>query len=37
VLARSDEQIDWDARRIARVPARLQDDCAIGVIRVRAS
>ena len=37
VLARSDEQIDWDARRIARVPAQLQDDCAIGVIRVGAS
>ncbi len=37
VLARTDERIDWDARRIARVPARLQDDCAIGVIRVGAS
>jgi hypothetical protein len=36
VLARPDEQIDWDARRIARTPAPLQDDCAIGVIRVEA-
>lgn len=36
-LARSDEHIDWDARRIARAPAQLQDDCAIGVIRVEAS
>ena len=37
LLARSDERIDWDERRIARAPAQLQDDCAIGVIRVEAS
>jgi hypothetical protein len=34
VLARGSERIDWDARRIERTPAVLQDDCAIGVIRV---
>jgi hypothetical protein len=33
VMARGGERIDWDARRIARVPAVLQDDCAIGVVR----
>ncbi|HEY1818126.1 MAG TPA: protein phosphatase 2C domain-containing protein [Kofleriaceae bacterium] len=34
VLARGDERIDWDARRIERTRAALQDDCAIGVIRM---
>jgi hypothetical protein len=32
LLARAQERIDWDARRIERVPAVLQDDCAIGVL-----
>lgn len=36
VLARSTERIDWDERRIVRVPAVLQDDCAIGVLHRRA-
>ena len=34
VLARTDETLDWDARRVVRVPALLQDDCAIGLLRV---
>jgi hypothetical protein len=34
VLARGSERVCWDERRIARTPAALQDDCAIGVIRV---
>jgi hypothetical protein len=33
VLARSHERIVWDERRVARTPARLQDDCAIAVLR----
>jgi hypothetical protein len=33
VLARTGEDIDWDARRVVRTPAVLQDDCAIGVLR----
>ncbi len=33
VLARGDERIDWDARRIVRAPAPLQDDCAIAALR----
>jgi hypothetical protein len=33
VHARADERIDWDARRIVRVPAALQDDCAVAVLR----
>jgi hypothetical protein len=37
LLARTDEQIDWNARRVTRTPARLQDDCAIGAIRLRRS
>jgi hypothetical protein len=37
LLARTDEQIDWTARRVTRTPARLQDDCAIGAIRLRGS
>jgi hypothetical protein len=32
VRARSGERIDWDARRIDRTPAQLQDDGAVGVI-----
>jgi protein phosphatase 2C-like protein len=32
VLARSEPRIDWDARRVVRAPAALQDDCAIGVV-----
>jgi hypothetical protein len=33
VRARGGERIDWDARRIVRVPAPLQDDCAVAVLR----
>ena len=33
LLARTAERIDWDARRVVRTPAVLQDDCAIGVLR----
>jgi len=32
VLARGGERIDWDARRIVRTPATLQDDGAIAVL-----
>lgn len=32
VLARAEERIDWEARRVVRTPAVLQDDCAIGVL-----
>jgi hypothetical protein len=32
-LARADERIDWDQRRVVRVPTPLQDDCAIAVVR----
>lgn len=35
VLARGTEAIDWDARRVQRTPARLQDDGAVAVLRVR--
>jgi protein phosphatase 2C-like protein len=31
-LARADERIDWDARRVVRAPAALQDDGAIAVL-----
>lgn len=31
-LARPDERIDWDARRVVRTPAALQDDGAIAVL-----
>jgi len=34
VLARTAETVDWDGRRVVRVPALLQDDCAIGLLRV---
>ncbi|MEO8707175.1 MAG: protein phosphatase 2C domain-containing protein, partial [Kofleriaceae bacterium] len=33
VLARSSERIDWEARRIDRVPAALQDDGAVAILR----
>ena len=33
VLARGDEQIDWDGRRVARSAAALQDDGAIALLR----
>ena len=33
VLARTDERIDWDERRVVRAPAPLQDDCAVGILR----
>jgi hypothetical protein len=33
VASRTRDLIDWDARRIARTPARLQDDCAIAILR----
>jgi hypothetical protein len=32
VLAKSQERIDWDERRVIRTPAVLQDDCAIAVL-----
>jgi hypothetical protein len=35
VLARGSERIDWEARRVVRAPARLQDDGAIAVLRWR--
>ncbi len=33
LLARSGEVIEWDAHRVVRAPAVLQDDCAVAVIR----
>jgi len=33
LLARSGERIDWDARRVVRTPAPLQDDCAVASLR----
>jgi hypothetical protein len=35
LLARGDERIDWDARRIERRPAPLQDDGAVAIARWR--
>jgi len=32
IYARDAERIDWDARRVVRTPAALQDDGAIGVL-----
>lgn len=32
VAARGVERIEWEARRIARAPAALQDDCAVAVL-----
>lgn len=37
LLARSAEHIDWDARRVVREPASVQDDCAVAVARWRLS
>lgn len=34
-LARAGERIDWEARKVIRTPARLQDDCAMGVLHWR--
>ena len=36
ILARTDERIDWETRRVVRVPAVLQDDCAVGILQVSA-
>ncbi len=33
VLARPRERIDWNAQRVVREPAALQDDCAVAIIR----
>jgi hypothetical protein len=33
VLARAGERIDWEARRVVRTPAALQDDGAVAVLR----
>jgi hypothetical protein len=35
LLARAGERIDWEARRIVRTPAALQDDGAVAVLRWR--
>jgi hypothetical protein len=35
VLARGSERIDWEARRLVRTPAALQDDGAVAVLRWR--
>ncbi len=35
LLARAQERMDWENRRVVRTPAVLQDDCAIGVLRWR--
>lgn len=32
IRARTNERLDWDARRIDRMPATIQDDCAVGII-----
>jgi hypothetical protein len=32
LLARTDERIDWDARRVVRTPALLQDDGAVAML-----
>ncbi len=37
ILARSPERIDWDARRIERRPAALQDDGAVALLRWEAA
>ena len=34
-LARGTERVDWDARRIDRAPAPLQDDGAVAILRWR--
>jgi hypothetical protein len=35
VLARGSERVDWEARRIVREPAALQDDGAVAILRWR--
>lgn len=35
VLARGTETIEWDARRVVRTPARLQDDGAVAILAWR--
>lgn len=35
LLARGGERIDWDARRVVRIPAALQDDGALAVLEWR--
>ncbi len=37
VHARAGERLDWDARRVARVHAQLQDDCAVAVLQREAA
>jgi hypothetical protein len=37
VLARAEERIDWDGRRVERRPAALQDDGAVAVLAWRAA
>ncbi|HUS31842.1 MAG TPA: hypothetical protein VMZ53_25250, partial [Kofleriaceae bacterium] len=34
LLAKPQERIDWDERRVIRTPAMVQDDCAIGVLHI---
>jgi hypothetical protein len=31
--AKPQEKIDWEARRVVRTPAELQDDCAVAILR----
>jgi hypothetical protein len=33
LLARPSERVDWEARRVVRIPAAVQDDCAVAVLR----
>ena len=33
IRARSDDRIDWLARRVVRTPAPLADDCAVAILR----
>jgi hypothetical protein len=37
VLARATEKIEWDARRVVRAPAALQDDGAVAILAWRGS
>ncbi|MBA3460383.1 MAG: protein phosphatase 2C domain-containing protein [Deltaproteobacteria bacterium] len=37
VLARAEEKIEWDARRVVRAPAALQDDGAVAILAWRGS
>lgn len=34
MLTRSTQRIDWDAQRIVQTPALVQDDIAVGIVRV---